>query len=958
MLKTTSASLALLGRPQGQLPSTSFEAEQERTAIISDSTRRQVAGRLAVRSTRKDAGGVQMQMEAGVLRLEPWEDGIIRVQYCPGEARISPATSSVLPGRQEVLTWGAELDGPGPVVLSTPKLTALVDRSTGALSFQDASGQVLLQEPQGGGKRMDPVEVKGEPFYQTEQTFLSPGEESLYGLGGLWHGFLDHKGDMVQLVQTNPCDVSPFLLSSQGYAMLWNNGSRGEFRACREPVLVPASAFVLPDGSGPGLISSMYAEGSKARPVNGTASHIDFSWSARKPAIAGYLTGRFYATWKGKLKTDVAGDYFFLLRSANLGTRFAINRKLVIENWIAHDDNFDTGYVTLTPGEHEVQIEFYGDPERGSELQLKWVPPGSPADRYTWAAEAAEAIDYYVFRAETADAAIAGYRRLTGTAPLFPLSSYGLWHSQASWEGKSGPGGKRLDEIPNTQANMIAVAEEYRRRKIPVDNIVQDFKYWSKWGAHDFRPDTHPDPIGMVRQLHALHFKVVFSIWCIFDVGSANEQEMRDKGYLLYPLSGADWDHGPSLAPSWYNPWIADARAAYWRQVRTGLFNPGGVQADAFWMDSIEGGGDLWRSNEFPLKAAQAVFEGWLATEPQRRVTILGRSIFPGIQRYAVALWSGDIGTDMWTLSRQIPNGLGVCMTGLPYWTTDIGGFGGGFAENHQFSTSNNPKDPRYVETYVRWFQFGCFCPLFRVHSAGSTDAPWHFGTMAEIIVTSFIQLRYRLMPYIYSVAWRVTSEGYTMMRALPMDFMEDMRVRKITDQFMFGPALLINPVTELNATRRSLYLPAGSWYDFWTGESETGGRTLNADTPLARIPIYVRAGSILPMGPSMQYTGEKPSDPIELRIYAGADSSFTLYEDDGSSYDYWRGQSSIIRLDWHDATRTLTIGSRQGTFHGMLAGRVFHVVRVRPGYGIGGDHTSVPSEVTYTGSEINLNIL
>ena len=312
----------------------------------------------------------------------------------------------------------------------------------------------------------------------------------------------------------------------------------------------------------------------------------------------------------------------------------------------------------------------------------------------------------------------------------------------------------------------------------------------------------------------------------------------------------------------------------------------------------------------------------------------------------------------MWTLSRQIPNGLGVCTTGLPYWTTDIGGFGGGFAENPEFSTRNNPKDPRYVETYVRWFQFGSFCPVFRVHSAGSTDAPWYFGTEAEAIVTSFIQLRYRLMPYIYSVAYRVTNDGYTIMRALPMDFMTEQAVRKITDQFMFGPALLINPVCEPNVSQRNLYLPAGTWYDFWSGETESGGPTLTAPAPLARIPIYVRAGSLLPMGPPMQYTGEKPIDPMELRVYPGADGSFTLYEDAGNSYNYLRGQSSVIRLEWHDATGTLTIGPRQGTFPGMLATRVFHVVRVRPGKGLGGGDTSSPTTIKYTGSEISLKLL
>ena len=957
MLKTASASLALFGRPQIQLPPHPFEAEQERSKIISDGTRKQIDGELAVLSARKDAGGVQMQMQTGILRLEPWDDGVIRVQYCPGEVLLPPSTDSVLPGKQEVMAWSAELEGLGPIVLSTPRLTARVDRSSGTLSFEDESGKVLLQEPSAGGKRMDPVQVNGKPFYQAEQTFLSPVDESLYGLGGLWHGFLDHKGDMIQLVQTNPCDVSPFLLSSEGYAMLWDNASRGEFRACREPVLVPSSVFGLPDGSGPGLACSLHEEGGEGHPLKGTQPQISVSWGPTNPAIAGNIGQRFYATWTGKLKITVAGDYFFLLRSANLGARFAIDRKLVIENWIAHDDNFDTGHVSLTVGEHEVDVEFYGNPERNSELQLKWVPPGPATDRYTWAAEAAQGIDYYVLRAETPDAAIADYRRITGTAPLFPLSSYGLWHSQASW-GKPGPNGTHIDTIPNTQANMIAVAEEYRRRGIPLDNIVQDFKYWTRWGAHDFKSDTHPDPVGMVRRLHALNLKLIISIWCIFDVGSPNEAEMRDKNYLLYPLSGADWDGGPSPAPSWYNPWERSARATYWRQVRAALFNPEAVQADGFWMDSIEGGGDIWRANEFPLKAAQAVFEGWLEAEPDGRVIILGRSIFPGIQRYGVALWSGDIGTDMWTLSRQIPNGLGVCMAGLPYWTTDIGGFGGGFAENPEFSTNNNPKDPRYVETYVRWFQFGCFCPLFRVHSAGSTDAPWYFGTEAEGIVTDFIKLRYRLMPYIYSVAWRVTNEGYTMMRALPMDFMQDKAVRKITDQFMFGPSMLINPITELKAMRRKVYLPAGKWYDFWTGDSQIGSRTVIAEAPLSRIPIFIRAGAILPIGPSLQYTGEKPNDPIEIRVYPGADGTFTFYEDDGSTYDYQRGHCSSIRLDWHDASGTLRIGQRQGIFKGMLASRSFHVVRVRLGRGIGAGASPSPQRITYTGSEVRINDL
>lgn len=955
MLKGVGTSLALLGSPVVYPQQVPFQAELERPEIKNDPRRRTVKAGSAVNAVRRDAGGVQIQMAAGLLRLEPWGNEIVRVQFTPSEYLPQPSTSSVLPYQRVPIAWQVEAGATDSVVLSTGRLRVSVNRASGALTFYDESGTLLLEEPKGGGKFMKPVLLKGEPFWQTEQTFASPGDEALYGLGGFWHGFLDHKGDMVQMVQTNPCDVNPLLISSRGYAMLWDNASRGEFRACREPVIVPASVFLLPDGSGPGLNAEFWSEHNPSAKLSKHSSIVDYVWGPGNAAIPGLVTGRFYATWKARLQVPGDGDYLFLLRSGNLGARLVIDGKMVIENWIAHDDLFDTGHVHLTSGKHDIQIEFYGDPERVSELQLKWVPPGPAADRYTWAAEAAAAIDYYMIRAVDADAGIAGYRRLTGQPPLYPLSSYGLWHSQASSHGQ--PGSRQQTIIPDTQANMIALAEGYRQRRIPIDNIVQDFQYWTKMGAFDFRHDTHPEPVEMMRRLHELHFKVMISIWCLFDPGTANEEEMRDKGYLLYPISGADWDRNPNPAPIWYDPWIAGARATYWRQVRAGLFNPESFEADAFWMDSTEGGGPIWRANEYPLKAGQAVFEGWMQTQPNRRIVILGRSIFPGIQRYAVALWSGDVGTDMWTLSNQIPNGLGVSMTGLPYWTTDIGGFGGGFEASPEWSYTNNPNDPRYRETYVRWFQFGTFCPFFRLHSAGATDAPWYFGPEIQAICTSYIYLRYRLMPYIYSLAWRVTNDDYTIMRALPMDFMSDKAVRKITDQFMFGPALLVNPVTELKATARKLYIPAGLWYDFWTGKIEQGGQVVTARAPLETVPLYVRAGSIIPMGPRMQYTNERPNNPIELRIYPGRDGTFTLYEDDGHTYDYQKGQYSEIALHWDDKTRTLTLATRKGSFPGMLETREFRVICVCTGKGIGVDEArAIDRTVTYRGSEVSVD--
>jgi alpha-D-xyloside xylohydrolase len=338
----------------------------------------------------------------------------------------------------------------------------------------------------------------------------------------------------------------------------------------------------------------------------------------------------------------------------------------------------------------------------------------------------------------------------------------------------------------------------------------------------------------------------------------------------------------------------------------------------------------------------KAVYDGQRATTDKQRVFILTRSGFLGQQRNAATSWSGDIAPDFATLRRQIPAGLNYSMSGLPYWTTDIGGFQGG-----------DPSDPAYQEVYVRWFQYGAFCPVFRTHGARKANELWSYGAQAQEILTRYDNLRYRLLPYTYSLAWKVSSEGYTPMRALAMDFPADHNVLDIADQFMFGPAILVSPVTEAGATSRSVYLPAGtSWYDFWTGTTLKGGQTMGAAAPLETVPLYVRAGSIIPMGPELQYTSEKPTDPIELRIYRGANGSFTLYEDDGESYRYEKGEHATITLTWKDDTQTLVIGARSGGFPGILRARTFNIILVGQEHSVGEGITSIPDRsVHYDGS-------
>jgi len=342
-----------------------------------------------------------------------------------------------------------------------------------------------------------------------------------------------------------------------------------------------------------------------------------------------------------------------------------------------------------------------------------------------------------------------------------------------------------------------------------------------------------------------------------------------------------------------------------------------------------------------------AVYDGQHGASDEKRVFILSRSAFAGSQRNAVTAWSGDINSDFFSFRRQIPAGLNFALSGLPYWTTDIGGF-----------VSANPDDPAYRDLFIRWFQYGVFCPIFRVHGTRTTDQNelWSYGPDAQKILVNFDRLRYRLLPYIYSLAWKTTSQGYTPMRPLVMDFRGDVRAENIGDQFMYGPAFLVNPVTEPAASTRRLYLPQARWYDFWSGASADGGQAVDAAAPLERMPLYIRAGSIVPMGPDQEWSTQKQADPIELRVYRGADADFTLYEDENDSYHYEKGVYATIPFHWDEAQQVLTIGERHGKFPGMLGNRAFRIVFVGDNHGVGVGPTDQPDKtVQYSGEGISV---
>lgn len=558
--------------------------------------------------------------------------------------------------------------------------------------------------------------------------------------------------------------------------------------------------------------------------------------------------------------------------------------------------------------------------------------------RYAFTSESGEMVDYYFIYGPTIDETISGYRTATGTAPLFPKWAYGLFQSKDKY---------------TTADELLKMANDYREAQIPVDCIVQDWDYWTPdfWGSNTVNGTRYPDPKATIDSMHSMNLHTMISIWPVFHKNTNNFQEYDAIG-ALYPSNG---DH------HFYDPHNTQARSIYWNQVNSQLFSKHGW--DAWWADNNEPqgwpdgfdrknyttalGSGITYYNSYPITHVAGVYEGWRKDIPEKRAFILSRSAFSGQQRYAAASWSGDIQSNWTDFKRQLSAGLNFCLSGIPYWTTDIGGYFG-----TDWSTADNN------ELMVRWFQYGTFTPLYRIHGKGDKSMVSNHNLSGNSIqiMTTFDQLRYRLMPYIYSLGWKVTNEDYTIMRHLIMEYQNDDKVKNIADQFFFGPNMMINPITSLGQRNRTVYLPEGEWYDFWTGTNISGAQTVRVDAPLDRIPIYVKAGAIIPMGPQIQHANET-ADPIELRVYRGADGQFTIYEDAGEGYNYEHGEYSTIPLTYNDALQQLIIGVRSGSFPGMLDERKFKIVWVDEYYGAG---VNVPvtcdTTIQYNGSEIIIN--
>jgi alpha-D-xyloside xylohydrolase len=563
--------------------------------------------------------------------------------------------------------------------------------------------------------------------------------------------------------------------------------------------------------------------------------------------------------------------------------------------------------------------------------------------RLAWTSEAADAIDYYFMFGPELDGVIADYRDLTGAAPMFGKWAWGFWQCKERYA---------------SQQELLDVAGWHRAHHVPLDGVIQDWQYWTPnpWGSHKFDTNRYPDPVKMMQELHAENVHAIISVWPKFDVDSPNANELRAAGALYPQVIPYVYPKGQG---QWYDAFNPKARKIYWRQISKELFSGG---LDGWWLDASEaelsGKWGEFRNfktaagpgakvfNAYPLMHTASIYSGQRAENSDKRVFILTRSAYAGQQRNAAVTWSGDIHGDWKVFAKQIPAGLNFSISGVPYWNTDTGGFFGG-----------NPASAAYTALFTRWFQFSAFCPMFRVHGTDKPKEIWRFDGDTQKILINYDQLRYHLLPYIYSVSWKVTSEAYSMMRPLVMDFRSDTNVFNIADQYLFGPALMVNPVTQSNATTRAVYLPVGAgWMDFWTGNNYSGGQSIEAAAPIETLPLFVRAGSILPYGPAIEFAMEK-NDPVELRVYRGANGSFTLYEDEGDNYHYEKGIYATIPISWNESSHTLEIGKRHGKFPGMLKERTFRIIWVSSGHGVGVASTPTPDAVvTYSGNALQVS--
>ena len=907
------------------------------------------------------------------IRLQVVSDRIIRVQATAEQSFRNKQSLIIVPQKGKA-NYKVEEQG-DDLIITTAAMRAVLNEATGQITFYDLKDQVLLKEVAQGGKTFKPftvpdreigVDIAKVPEAQKHgwswrALFDSPDNEAFYGLGQHQSEELNMKGKNEDLFQYNTKVSVPFVISNKNYGILWDSYSYSRW-GNPEDYLQLNRAFKLYDKDGKeGQLTGTYVDKNGQKIVRGEDS-IYFEYAMPETSEIcnqtdkggiqnlpkGFALNGSKVVYEGYVEAPTSSFYQFILYYAGY-TKIYIDGKLVVpERWrTAWNPNSYKFEAAIQKGKKTpIRIEWQPDGDV-SYCGLRVAAPRSEAEKNQlsiWS-EMSPDMDYYFIAGKNMDEVISGYRTLTGKAPVYPKWVLGFWQSR-----------ERYQSSKDIEENM----KKFRDLKIPVDNIVQDWNYWKldSWGSHEFESARYPNPQAMLDSVHALHGRFMISVWPKFYDTVKNYKELDAKGWMYHQAIKDDIHDWLGFRGSFYDAYDAGARKMFWRQMDENLYTKYKFGIDAWWMDASEPNvrdcTPMWYRkalsgptalgtateyfNAYSIVNADAIYNGQRSVNPNQRVFLLTRSGFAGEQRYSTATWSGDIATRWEDMRAQMTAGLNYSMAGLPFWGMDQGGFcveNRYVAAQQEFDKTGkeNADLKEWRELQARWNQFGCFVPLYRAHGQWPLREVWNIAPAdhpAYKTIVAYDKLRYRLMPYLYSMAGMVHLKDYTMMRGLVMDFNGDEKVLDIKDQWMFGSALMACPVGEYQKYSREVYLPKQKgWYDFYTGEYHAGGQTIVADAPYDKIPVFIPEGAILPIGPEMQWSDEKKPELIDLYVYAGKDGSYTLYEDEGTNYNYEKGKYAVIDFKYDDAQKQVTIGARKGSFDGMLQKRRFNIILV-----------------------------
>jgi len=903
------------------------------------------------------------------LRLQVVTDDIIRVTASPSKdlSTVPSLIATFSDFRNE--GWTATEKG-DTVVLKTPTMKALVSLKTGEICFTDLKGNIILQEQHGGGKTFIPIEVDGHAGYTFRQVFESPYDEAFYGLGQHQSNEFNYKGKNEVLYQYNTKVSVPFIVSNKNYGILWDNYSLTRFGDPREYANLDQFKLFDKNGKEGGLTATyMVNKDPKNVFVERTEKTIDYENIETVTNFPkDFPFNNAAINWEGEIQSVETGLFHFILYYAGYTKVYLDDSLVVAERWrTAWNPNSYKFTASMQANtKHKLRIEWL--PDGGiSYISLKALSPVTPEEQgklSLWS-EMGKQLDYYFIRGNNADQVVSGYRTVTGKAQVMPKWAMGFWQSRERYK---------------TQEELLSTLREFRRRQIPIDNIVQDWSYWKQdaWGSHEFDASRFPNPEAMVKEVHDSAARIMISVWPKFYVNTKNYKEFTDKGWMYQQAvtdSVRDWI-GKGYIGSFYDAYSPGARELFWKQMNEKLYSK---HFDAWWMDASEpdinsnssmayrkklmnptaAGSSTEFFNAYGLMNAKGIYEGQRGTNNNDRVFLLTRSGFAGSQKYAAAIWSGDIGTRWEDMKAQITAGMNFSISGNPYWTMDNGGF---CVEKRYEKAKEGSEDlNEWRELNVRWHQFGAFVPLFRTHGQPPYRELWNIAPEthpAYKAMLYYTQLRYRLMPYIYTLAGMSHFNDFTIMRPLMMDFGSDKKVLNVDNQYMFGSALMICPVTDYKARTREVYFPENSgWYNLYDGKFIAGGQNQTVAAPYERMPIFVPAGSIIPTGQLIQNTTQAQTE-LTIFVYGGKNGSFKLYEDENVNYNYEKGAYSTIEFTYNDLNKTLSIGNRNGSFKGMIKERNFNIIHVDSNHLIGIDGTSKNIKtIKYSGKNTNIKL-